>query len=512
MVKNSYILLLPVTLLVIFLGLSGGTRTPSLLQGSVISGGGEAPTILSSEDTERYQAAFAAQKEGDWKQADKALRGVGNTLLVGHMLAERYLDSRYRSTSTELARWLEHYADHPQAYTIYALALAKSPSLKRSLPELRKPATLSGYGGGHVSARFANENHGAAWRRAIQAWKAGKKDEAAKQFVHLADVLAKTPHATAAIYWAHRALAATGKHTEARVYLERAANGPHNFYSLLARRQLHLPLLADAEPAALGDGEWLKLTHTPATRRAIALAQVGAAELAENELRVMFPQADEEGKLQLLTLAHVLKLAPVQMVMATRLNKNARALDFALYPIPHWQPQDGFKIDPALVYALMRQESGFKPTAVSPNGAQGLMQLMPQTASMMQRLSGLPKDSAHDPEHNLELGQNYVRHLLDNGLVDGNLIYMLVAYNAGAGRLQEWKKTFDQEDPLLFVESIPFAETRGYVMQVMANYWVYSELTGETNRSLAALVRGGWPNYETTVPMAYRVASIGQAG
>ena len=72
-----------------------------------------------------------------------------------------------------------------------------------------------------------------------------------------------------------------------------------------------------------------------------------------------------------------------------------------------------------------------------------------------------------------------MQRLLNNELVDGNLIYLLAAYNAGPGRLQEWKEHLHADsDPLLFVESIPFAQTRNYIMQVMANYWIYSEMAG----------------------------------
>jgi len=97
----------------------------------------------------------------------------------------------------------------------------------------------------------------------------------------------------------------------------------------------------------------------------------------------------------------------------------------------------------------------------------------------------------------MALGQDYVKHLLANDLVEGNLIFMLTAYNAGPGRLQEWKKSIEyKNDPLLFIESIPYPETRNYVMQVMTNYWIYSELTGSTTKSAKAILSGSWPSYQ----------------
>jgi soluble lytic murein transglycosylase-like protein len=119
-----------------------------------------------------------------------------------------------------------------------------------------------------------------------------------------------------------------------------------------------------------------------------------------------------------------------------------------------------------------------------------------------------PQTNVTEPVANMTLGQNYLHHLMDSKLVEGNLFYLLAAYNAGPGRLQEWKRNIDyNNDPLLFVESIPYAQTRNYVMQVMANYWIYSELTGKANYSVHALLHGHWPWYEpyTGGPVARRI-------
>ena len=267
---------------------------------------------------------------------------------------------------------------------------------------------------------------------------------------------------------------ATGKHDEAQTYLHMAAETPHSFYGILARKQLEETLGLDMEPGTLADSDWLEMIGDPAVKRTVALAQAGLGELAEQELRVLFPQADSKDKPRLLALAHQLNLASVQIGMAAQLRHEGHELDYARYPIPNWQPKGGFKVDPSLIYALMRQESGFHASAISPGGALGLMQLMPETASFMQKQHNL-SGNVSEPVFNVTLGQDYVRHLLGNEMVGGNLIYMLAAYNAGPGRLAEWKESIGHDDdPLLFVESIPYAQTRHYVMQVMANYWIYS--------------------------------------
>jgi soluble lytic murein transglycosylase-like protein len=138
------------------------------------------------------------------------------------------------------------------------------------------------------------------------------------------------------------------------------------------------------------------------------------------------------------------------------------------------------------------------------------MQLMPKTAQLMQKdmnkgnAFGAVFGNAAEPVMNVTLGQNYVRRLLDNELVEGNLFYMLAAYNAGPGRLQEWKTNLNyHSDPLLFAESIPIAQTRHYVMQVMTNYWIYCELADKPSNSVYTLLRGNWPSYdETSWPVA----------
>ncbi len=512
MVKNSYIvLLLPVALLSGFMWFGHGT-TPSAIPGDTVEAyqSDAVPSMLSSSDRKLYQNIFQAQKNGDWKQADAAIRQVKDPLLMGHVLADRYLSHRYQPTSAQLTDWLSRYGDHPQTTAIYDLALASAP--KDALPAIRKPAMLSGYGNGALNLRFASTDQAAHWQRGIQAWSAGRKTEAAAIFVNLSDNTAlSSAQRTAAAYWAYRSLVAIDDPIDAKKYLRRAATDSHSFYGIIARKQLGIALTAGNQSSDLDESDVLTLTGDPTVRRAVALTQVGASDIAERELRVAFPQADEQDKLRLLALARELRLASVQISMAKELRASDHSLDFALYPIPHWQPKNGFKIDPSLLFALARQESGFRATAVSPDGAMGLMQLMPKTASMMQKISGAHKDNASDPSSNLALGQGYVLHLLDNALVDGNLIYMLTAYNAGPGKLQEWKREFSQADPLLFIESIPYGETRAYIMQVMTNYWMYSELAGDSNRSIAALIKGTWPNYSTSTPVASRM-SLGQAG
>jgi soluble lytic murein transglycosylase len=135
--------------------------------------------------------------------------------------------------------------------------------------------------------------------------------------------------------------------------------------------------------------------------------------------------------------------------------------------------------DPYLVLALIREESAFAPRAVSPVGARGLMQLMPQTADLVARENKLPPvaSAALDtPEANIRLGAIHLADLLRDN--NGNLVLALASYNAGKQAVQRWLQRFGFADEIEFVEDIPYNETRNYVKRVLANYERYRSLYG----------------------------------
>lgn len=171
------------------------------------------------------------------------------------------------------------------------------------------------------------------------------------------------------------------------------------------------------------------------------------------------------------------------------------------YPIPHWVyslPKDA---DKALVLAIAKNESRFKPYAVSHKGAVGLMQLMPETASYVVRNAGHnafvmagqeEERGAHrprtafdfnDPYISLAIGSRYLQHLQQRPFIGDNIVYLLAAYNAGPGMLQQWKRDYPRLSPDAFAAHIPYAETRHYIRKVINDYRRYQELLppiGET--------------------------------
>jgi len=134
-------------------------------------------------------------------------------------------------------------------------------------------------------------------------------------------------------------------------------------------------------------------------------------------------------------------------------------------------------LDPALVAGLIKQESSFNPRAVSPAGAHGLMQVMPDVGREIARsrgISNLSIERLHDPALNIQLGTVHLR-----GLFRGNrdVAHILAAYNAGESRVTRWlRKTGAASDPELFTERIPYVETRDYVRAVIRNRAFYRVL------------------------------------
>ena len=132
------------------------------------------------------------------------------------------------------------------------------------------------------------------------------------------------------------------------------------------------------------------------------------------------------------------------------------------------------------------------------SGAVGLMQLLPSTAMNMARTLGakIDKDRLDEPAVNIRLGQKYLQQLLQDESVSNNLFKLAVAYNAGPGKLSRWDRTVNYEDdPLLFIESIPVAETRLFVERVLTNYWIYRLKYNQNTDSLEMVASGEWPLY-----------------
>ncbi|GJL91002.1 lytic transglycosylase domain-containing protein [Hyphococcus sp.] len=303
---------------------------------------------------------------------------------------------------------------------------------------------------------------------------------------------------SAAGFWAARTALGAGNPAEVTPNLEIAARYPFTFYGQLALAQLGRSYDYNWSAPSLTQAQFDNLVaDEPRIKRAIALAEAGQTTEADLELRWANGSIDQKQIPQLLAVAIAMDFPAAQIDIA--LSDNDPALQAGLFPIPHYAPENGFKVDRALLYALMRQESKFKTDATSRVGARGLMQLMPRTASYIAKDRSLRNRSGrerlYDPAYNMELGQTYVGYLID-GAADGDLFNLAAAYNGGPGNLRRWKRDVEIEDPLLFIESIPNRESRDFVEKVLTNFWVYRARLGQPAPSREKVAAGELPLYE----------------
>ena len=359
------------------------------------------------------------------------------------------------------------------------------------------------------------------WIAGLAAWRVGDLESAARYFEMLAWAdRAPGWNIAAGAYWAARANLKLQRPDRISPLLQRAALFPHTFYGLLGRRALGMPIEFDFGSHRMEPQMTTLLKGNAVGSRALALMQVGQREAAERELVKAGAWGDPRLSQALLALAQHARMPSLAFRMGSRLARQSDdrmipgALDVALYPIPPWQPASGFQVDRALIYALMRQESGFNTRAKSPDGARGLMQLMPRTASYIardRRYRGRGRNELFEPSLNMDLGQRYIAYLLRHERVQGDLFRLTTAYNGGPGNLGKWQRRMKAgDDPLLFIETLPSKETRLFIERVLTNLWIYRQRLGQPAPSLERLAGGDWPRYEALDGTRAEVALNGQ--
>ena len=339
----------------------------------------------------------------------------------------------------------------------------------------------------------------ADWIAGLAAWELGQYEKARTHF----EVAAQSRgldgrDRAAAAYWVARANLATRHPQAVNPWLEQAAAESHSLYGVLAARQLGQSVAFEWETPAISTSDMQAMLKLPSIRRAIALAQVGNDYAADREMRALYDSAGLRIAEPLLAVAAEFRMAAAELrIGRDLLTRTGMSYTGSLYPVPQW---NGFAVDPALVLALVRQESAFNTRAKSVDGAQGLMQLMPGTAGFIandRSLRTANRAKLFEPDLNLALGQRYVTYLLESGDVRGNLMLAVAAYNGGPGNLSKWLKAMGPlTDPLLFIEKIPVTETREFTERVLANYWIYRARLGQDSPSLNELAAGYWPIYE----------------
>ena len=339
------------------------------------------------------------------------------------------------------------------------------------------------------------------WIAGLAAWNLGDYGQALARFERYAVAVGlDSDEKSAAAFWAARASLAAHHPEDVIGWLQRAAQAPHSLYGILASRQLGLAPDLDWDPAPVSEEEIVVLQGVPAISRAIALAQIGNDNLADQEIRAVYAAAGFGISRPLLAVISDYGMAAAELrVSRAVLTFSGEAFRRSLYPVPNWD--HGFDLDLALVLAFVRQESAFNARARSVDGAHGLMQLMPSTASFVtgdRSLRGKNADRLYEPEYNLSLGQQYLQILMKTEHVGSNLVRMMAAYNGGPGNLRKWLRVMGPtDDPLIFIEKIPLWETRDFVQRVLTNFWMYRARLGQNAPALDALASGAMPLYQS---------------
>ena len=291
------------------------------------------------------------------------------------------------------------------------------------------------------------------------------------------------------IYWRGRAHEAQGRKEDAQALFRRIAT-PNNFYGQLSMEELGELVSTPPLAAAPTPGEVAYVAALPAVRQALKFYALRLRADGNREWNWALRNLSER---QLLAAAEYARRNELLDRMVETSLRTRTELDFSQrFPAPHneiLQPAaKNLSLDSAWVYGLIRQESRFVSDARSGVGAAGLMQVMPATGKWVAAKIGLTDfvhDMLHDARTNITLGTNYMNMVLENN--GGSQVLATAAYNAGPGRSRTWRGLLDAPmEGAVFVESIPFSETRTYVRNVMSNATNYAALFDKRPQSLKA--------------------------
>ena len=309
--------------------------------------------------------------------------------------------------------------------------------------------------------------------------KLGDADRALTHFNNLKSAVVTPISVARAHYWIGRALEAKGAMADATAAYQAAARHQTAYYGLLAAEELGLSLdeslLSDARPPSWKDASF---ATSSVLRIALTLVQAGDRTQAKRFFLHLAESLDATELDQLADLALQLNEPHIAVLIGKAAAERGLILPRAYFPTPDMVPDD-LPVSRALALAIARRESEFDPAAQSSAGARGLMQVMPDTAKLVSRQLGLDYALGNltaDPAYNVTLGAAYLRKMADD--FGPSVALIASGYNAGPRRPAAWITQFGdprsaEVDIVDWVEMIPFAETRTYVMRVVEGVVIY---------------------------------------
>ena len=332
----------------------------------------------------------------------------------------------------------------------------------------------------------------------LTAFRMGDCETASGGFQRSAQAAINPSLRAAALFWGSRAALRCRQPGLSQRLLNDAALLDQTMYGMLALEQLGRALPDRVESADFTADDWQQVGSYRNVRVAVALDEIGrdilASQVLLHQARIGNPRDYEA----LSRLARELGFPRTQIYMALNAPNGGQSDPASHFPAPKIAPVGGWRIDPGLAFAHILQESVFRADAVSPARAQGLMQITPPTLRQHAGCVGRSASSidVFDPQMNLALGQCNLEMVARNSATQGRLPQVMAAYNAGLTPITRWvTEVNDQNDPLLYMEAIPYWETRGYVSIVMRNYWMYQRQANAPSPSRIALAQNDWPMF-----------------
>jgi len=419
----------------------------------------------------------------DWKQAEKSLAKAAACTLPAIRSEARFW----------LAKTLERQDQDERAFVLYMElagegrkqefaddALMEAAGLRRSQGRYSEAARLfEQVAKGYPDSRF---NPRATWELGWSRYLAGEYAVAAESFRLL---LKDEALREKALYWLARALEHTPASEMESWYRALLDEYPAGFYAAWYRAQKGIPDLREPlnQPNAQNELPLIAGFEKPRLLASLGMVEESRAEMAAarkkaGDKKSLFPGL---ARIYLELQDYSSAIALFLQNRPVKWDKASLPLWSAGYPLVYsdlvGRETAANGLSEGLIYSLIRAESGFSPAIKSPAGAIGLMQLMPATAKATAREKGaFNPQQLTLPEYNIKLGTRHFRDLMKD--YDGDVIYSIAAYNAGAAAVERWRKNTRGLKVDEFIENIPYQETRDYVKKVYASAATYRKLYG----------------------------------
>lgn len=349
--------------------------------------------------------------------------------------------------SVLLARAAARSDDIPTAIDTYKKILTEYPAANKDPIYIYKLGFLSMDANQYIDAiKYFNEllerpisadmRNEVLWNIGWCLYKTGKYDQAIEYFSKLGGRSRDRSD-----FWIARCHEKSGSASRAKDLYNSLSNGrPHSYYGFLSAEKLH---------------QSQKVKRSSVSKKVEPFLPTG------------------NGTVDYLARLGLIELATLELQRSQKYYVSESEYPTAYSSIVRYNAKE-FGIDENLVYAIIREESRFRPNVISPATAIGLMQIIPSTAQRLAKelnQSSFELGKIFEPSVNIRFGTKYLEDLSE--LFNGEMIYMIASYNAGEEAVSRWLKNSDAKDLEEFIEEIPYDETNSYVKKVMKSYWIY---------------------------------------